>query len=106
MNVLYFSVEDTWVVLVFWGVKIGPELTCVPIFLYSVYGTPPQHGLMSGVQVYTWNANPQTLGRRGGAQKLNHYVTGPAPLLTFNDSSYIFQKSLCNLYPAVTSVPC
>ena len=29
--------------------KIGPELTSVPIFLYFVCGTPPQHGLISGV---------------------------------------------------------
>ena len=28
--------------------KIVPELTSVPIFLYFVCGTPPQHGLMSG----------------------------------------------------------
>ena len=27
--------------------KIGPELTSVPIFLYFVYGSPPQPGLMS-----------------------------------------------------------
>ena len=29
--------------------KIGPELTFVPIFLYFVGGTLPQHGLMRGV---------------------------------------------------------
>ena len=29
--------------------KIGPELTSMPIFLYFVYGMPPQHGLVSGV---------------------------------------------------------
>ena len=31
--------------------KIVPELTSVPISLYFVYGMPPQHGLMSGVEV-------------------------------------------------------
>ena len=30
-------------------VKIGPELTSVPIFLYFVCGTLPQNGLMSRV---------------------------------------------------------
>ena len=29
--------------------KIGPELTSVPIFPYFICGTPPHHGLMSGV---------------------------------------------------------
>ena len=28
---------------------IVPELTSVPVFLYFVCGTLPQHGLMSGV---------------------------------------------------------
>ena len=29
--------------------KIVPELASVPVFLYSVCGTLPQHGLMSRV---------------------------------------------------------
>ena len=38
--------------------KTGPELTSVPIFLYFVCGMLPQHGLVSGVYVCTWDANP------------------------------------------------
>ena len=33
----------------FFMMKIGPELTFMPIFLYSVCGTLPKHGLMRGV---------------------------------------------------------
>ena len=42
--------------------KIGPELTCVPIFLYFVCGMPPQHGLVSSMWVCTQDPNPQSLG--------------------------------------------
>ena len=52
--------------------KIGPELTSVPIFLYCVCGTPPQHGLNSGSEP----VNPRPLK---GAHKLNHYTTRAAP---------------------------
>ena len=30
--------------------KIGPEVTSVPIFLYFICGTLPQHGLMSSAR--------------------------------------------------------
>ena len=33
----------------FFGEKIGPALTSVPIFLHFVCRTPPQHGLMSSM---------------------------------------------------------
>ena len=59
--------------------KIVPEVTSVPIFLYVVCGTLPQHGLMSGVQVQTWDPNPRTLGCQSRAQELNHRATGLAP---------------------------
>ena len=42
--------------------KIVPELTSVPIFLNFVCETLPQHGLMGGVYICTWDANPPTLG--------------------------------------------
>ena len=56
----------------FFVMKIVPELTSVPIFLYFVYGTLPQHGLMSGVWGHAWDPNPQTLGHWSGARELNH----------------------------------
>ena len=56
--------------------KIGPELTSVPIFLYFVCGTLPQHGLMSSMWVCTWDLNLPTPGHRSGACELNHYTTG------------------------------
>ena len=42
--------------------KIVTELTPVPIFLFSLCGTLPQHGLMSGVQFCAWDLNQQTPG--------------------------------------------
>ena len=39
----------------------------------------PQHGLMSDVQVCTWDPNPLTLGHWSGVRELNHYALGPAP---------------------------
>ena len=63
--------------------KIGPEQTPVPVFLYFVCGTPPQHGLMSGVQVHAWDPNPQTLDPQSRAHELNHHATWPVPSLFF-----------------------
>ena len=57
---------------------MGPELTSVPIFLYFVCGTLPQHGSMISVQVRAWELNPRTPGYRTGAGELNHYATEPA----------------------------
>ena len=51
---------------------------CAPVLLHFVCGMPPQHGLVSGVQVHTWDLNPQTRGHQSGMHKLNHYTTGPA----------------------------
>ena len=53
--------------------KIVPELTSVPVFLYFVYGTPPQHGLMSSVSVCAQDPGLRTLGHRRRARELNHY---------------------------------
>ena len=63
--------------------KIVPELTSVAIFLHSVCETPPQHGLMSSVQVCAWDLNPRTPGSWSGVQNPNHYATGLAPHLGF-----------------------
>ena len=59
--------------------KIGPELTTVPIFLYFVSATPPQHGLMSGALVCARDPNPWTPGHSKGVCELNHYATRPVP---------------------------
>ena len=48
LNILKFKV-NVFVIFLGGGRKIVPELTTVAIFLYFVYGMPPQHGLMSGV---------------------------------------------------------
>ena len=61
--------------------KIGPELTSVPIFLYFVWGMPPQHGLMSGVYVHARDPNPRTPGHWRGVHRLNHHTPRPAPQL-------------------------
>ena len=63
--------------------KSGSELTSVPILLCFVCGMLPQHGLMSGVQVCTWDPNPQTLGCHSGTHELNRYTTRPAPNMDF-----------------------
>lgn len=65
--------------------RIVPELTSVPIF-YFVFGIPPQHGLMSGVQVHTRDPNLQFPGHQSGARKLNHHATR----LTPNDQIFLF----------------
>ena len=44
--------------------KMVPELTSLPIFFNFVCGTLPQHGLMSWVQVCTWNLDLWTPGRQ------------------------------------------
>ena len=64
--------------------QIGPEIISVPIFLYFVCGMPPQHGLMSSVQVCAQDPKPQTTGCQSSACKLNHYATRPAPIISLN----------------------
>ena len=41
--------DDCWTFFFFLVRRIVPELTSMPILLCFVCGTPPQHGLMSGV---------------------------------------------------------
>ena len=71
--------------------KIVAGLTSVPIFLYFVYGTPPQRGLVSGVYVHT--GVPKPANRIGGLQR-NHYTTGLAP------------HAMCFLYGTKTVLKC
>ena len=63
--------------------KIFLELTSVPIFLYFVYGTLPQHGLMSSVSVHAKEPNLWTPGYQSRAHELNHYATMPALIYHF-----------------------
>ena len=79
----YFILGRSWTIyflfFIFYLVrKIGRELTSVPVFFYFVCGTPPQHGLMSGVYVCAWDPNLWFLGCESGARELNHYATGLA----------------------------
>uniref|UniRef100_A0A9L0SWW8 Uncharacterized protein n=1 Tax=Equus caballus TaxID=9796 RepID=A0A9L0SWW8_HORSE len=55
----------------------------MPIFLYFICGTLPQHGLTSGVYVYTRDLNQGTPGRQSSACELNHCTTGLALLVDF-----------------------
>ena len=66
--------------------KIVPELTSVPTFLCFLCGMPPQHGMMSGVQVCAQDPNLQIPGCWSGARELNQYNTEPAP-----DSFFFFK---------------
>ena len=68
--------------------KIGPELTSVPIFLYFVCGSWPQHGLMSSACVHTQDLNLRTPGCQSGAHQLNHHATGWPPFLKFFNSTH------------------
>uniref|UniRef100_A0A5F5PX68 cysteine--tRNA ligase n=1 Tax=Equus caballus TaxID=9796 RepID=A0A5F5PX68_HORSE len=55
--------------LFLWGRKIGPELTSVPILLYFICGSPPQHGLMSGALSPHPGSKPANPGHQGRAHQ-------------------------------------
>ena len=57
--------------------NIVPELTSVPVFLYFVCGAPPQHSMMSSVQIRAWDPNPRTPGHQRTKGKLHHQATKP-----------------------------
>ena len=58
---------------IFFARKIGSELTSVPIFLYFVYRSPPQHGWWV-VQVHAQDLNPRTQVAKTEHTKLNHHA--------------------------------
>ena len=62
--------------------KIGPELTSVPIFLYFTWDVATAW-LDKQRCVRSQDPNLRIPGCWSGAHKLNHYATGPAPLLFF-----------------------
>ena len=73
--------------------KTVPDLRSVPIFLYFVYGTLPQYGLRSTMQVPARDLNLQTWGRQSGSRELNHYATWPAPTHIFLKGSQMLARS-------------
>ena len=60
----------------------------MPVFLYFVCGSLPQHGLMSVVGSHP-GSEPMNPGHRSGPQELYHYRTGPAP----TDKNYFYLLS-------------
>ena len=73
------------VIVVFFLVrKIGPELTSVTVFFYFVGGSPPQHGLMSGVGPHPGSkpANPRAK-QSVQAQPLHHPASPKQLFLQF-----------------------
>ena len=74
--------------------EIGPELTSVPISLYFICGMPPQHGLMSSMQVCAWDLNLWAAGCRSRTCKLNHYATRLAPKICFLFLLCIYHQKL------------
>ena len=74
---IYFGEEDwpwaniSWQSSSFCLRKITAELTSTPIFLYFVCGILTQHGLMSGVWVFTQDLSPWTPGSQSRVCKLS-----------------------------------
>ena len=63
-----------------------PVHSCIfqsQVLLVVACGTPPQHGLTSSAMSTPRIRTGETLDWRGGARKLNHLVTGPAPSKCF-----------------------
>lgn len=67
---------------------INPELASVPAFLHFSYRTPPQHHLMSGVQV--WPGIQTCKPQGAGAEFMNSITTSlgrPHKILFFKDNN-------------------
>ena len=78
---------EVFVFGVFFGEEDCPGAhICANLPLFFLCGMPPQHGLMSSVQICAQDLNPRALDHRRGVHALNPYATGRASWLIFNDN--------------------
>ena len=99
-NFVYHSMSGPWFLFIFYVLlrKIGPELTSVLVFLYFIFGMPPQHG-------GEWRRSAPGIGTdepgwlKQCVGTFNHLAAGPGPGPWFLNPPALGRDQTCSSLP-------